>query len=85
MAGHAVRTVACGNALRDDVDGALVEDDHVAVGEVVLGGEGVGRVDPDAGEEGGGAERGEPAATAAKWRCQTATQSSRTSGYIGSR
>ena len=37
-----------------------MQDDHVAVGEVVLGCKGVGRVDPDAGEEGGGAERGEP-------------------------
>ena len=40
----------------DEVDGLLVEDDHVAVGEVVLGGEGVGWVDPDASEEGCGAE-----------------------------
>ncbi len=45
--------------LVDEADGSLVEDDHVAVGEVVFGGEGVGRVDPDAGEEGCGAEGGE--------------------------
>jgi hypothetical protein len=36
-----------------------VEDDEIAVGEVVFGGEGVGRIDPDAGEECGGAESGE--------------------------
>ena len=38
------------------VDGALMEDDHVAVGEVVLGGEGVRWVDPDACEERRGTE-----------------------------
>ena len=45
-----------GQRLRDERDGALVKHDHVAVGEVVLGGEGVGRVDPDAGEESRSAE-----------------------------
>jgi len=39
----------------DEVYGALMEDDEVAIGEVVFRGEGVGRVDPDAGEEGRGA------------------------------
>src|SRR5690242_777897 len=43
----------------DKRDGLLVEDDHVAVGEVVLGREGVGWVDPDAGEEGCCAKHGE--------------------------
>ena len=33
-----------------------MQDDHVAVGEVVLGGEGVGRIDPDGGEKRGGGE-----------------------------
>ncbi len=56
-----------GEALIEDVDGLLVEDDHVAVGEVVLGGEGVGGIDPDSGEEGDGGEGGEgdPAANVA--------------------
>ncbi len=49
-----------GELAGEDADGLLVEDDHVAIGEVVLGGEGVGRVDPDAGEEGCGGEGGEP-------------------------
>ena len=49
-----------GELAGEDADGLLVEDDHVAVGEVVLGGEGVGRVDPDAGEEGCGGEGGKP-------------------------
>jgi hypothetical protein len=40
-------------------DRLLMEDDHVAVGEVVLGSEGVGRVDPDAGKEGCCTEHGE--------------------------
>ena len=44
--------------LVDEADGALVEDDEVAIGEVVLRGEGVGRVDPDAGEERRSAENG---------------------------
>ena len=79
-----MRTVACGQRCAMRCDGALVEDDHVAVGEVVLGGEGVGRVDPDAGEEGGGAERGEPA-PARQAALPLATQTSRTSGYMGSR
>ncbi len=48
MAGQAVRTVAWGNCRVDDGDGLLVEDDEVAVGEVVLGGDGIGRVDPEA-------------------------------------
>ena len=39
----------------DEVDGLLVKYDHVAIGEVVFWGEGVGWVDPDAGEEGCGA------------------------------
>src|ERR1700716_3240888 len=34
-------------ALVDEVDGALVENDEIAIGEIVLGGKGVGRVDPD--------------------------------------
>ena len=38
---------------------ALVENDHVAVGEIVFGGEGVGRIDPDAGKEGCGAKCGD--------------------------
>jgi hypothetical protein len=42
--------------LVDEADGSLMDDDHVAIGEVVFRGEGVGRVDPDAGEEGRGAE-----------------------------
>ncbi len=44
--------------LVDEADGALVEDDEVAIGEVVFRGEGVRRVDPDAGEEGRGSESG---------------------------
>ena len=44
--------------LVDEADGALVEDDEVAIGEVVFRGEGVGRVDPDAGEEGCRTESG---------------------------
>ena len=44
--------------LVDEADGALVEDDEVAIGEVVFRGEGVGRVDPDAGEKGRGTESG---------------------------
>ena len=48
-----------GVALVDEVDGALVEDDHVAVGEIVFRGKGVGWVDPETGEEGCGAECGE--------------------------
>jgi len=47
-------------SLLDQIDGALVQDGHVAVSEVVLGGESVRRIDPDAGEERGGAERGDP-------------------------
>ena len=43
----------------DEVDGLLVEEDHVAIGEVVLRREGVGRVDEEGGEEGGGCEDGE--------------------------
>jgi hypothetical protein len=45
--------------LVDEADGALVEDDEVAIGEVVFRGKGVGRVDPDSGEERRGAESGE--------------------------
>ena len=71
--------------LVDEADGLLVEDDEVAVGEVVLGREGVGRVDPDAGEECCSAEGGEADASGGMRRRQVATQSSRTSGYIGSR
>ena len=41
-----------GEAAVDDGDGLLVEDDHVAVGEVVFGGEGVGRVAVDGGDKG---------------------------------
>src|SRR3981081_72555 len=45
--------------LVDEADSALVEDDEVAIGEVVFRGEGVGRVDPDGGEEGRCAESSE--------------------------
>src|SRR5580700_3099003 len=44
--------------LVDETDGVLLEDGEIAIGEVVFGGEGVGRVDPDAGEEGRGSESG---------------------------
>ena len=43
----------------DEADGLLVEDDHAAVGEVILGREGVGRTEPDGGGEGGEAEGGD--------------------------
>ena len=43
----------------DEMDGALMEDDEVAIGKVVFRGEGVWWVDPDAGEKGCGAESGE--------------------------
>ncbi len=74
-----------GIALVDEVDGLLVEDDHVAVGEVVLGGEGVGRVDPDAGEEGCGAEGGDEPTIGGDGGARWLTQRSRMSGYIGRR
>ncbi len=45
-------------ALRDDIDCLLMQNDQVAVGEVVLGSEGVGRVEPDCGEEGSEGEAG---------------------------
>lgn len=45
--------------LVDEADGALMDDDHVAVREIVFRGEGIRRVDPDAGEEGRGSESGE--------------------------
>ena len=41
-----------GKAGSDEGDGLLVEEDHVAIGEVVLGSEGVGRIDEEAGDEG---------------------------------
>jgi hypothetical protein len=50
-----------GEALRDEMNGLLMEDDHVAVGEVILRGEGVGRVDAEVREKGDGGEHGEPA------------------------
>src|SRR5438270_4014743 len=45
--------------LVDVADGALVQDDEVTIGQVVFRGEGVWRVDPDAGQEGRGGESGE--------------------------
>jgi len=41
----------------DVVDGLLVDDDHVAVGEVVLRSEGGGRVEPPGADEGRGGDR----------------------------
>jgi hypothetical protein len=50
-----------GEVVVDEADGALVERDEVAVGEVVLGGEAIGRIDEEGCEEtccGEGGERG---------------------------
>ena len=37
-----------GPSLRDEQDGTLMQDDEVAIGEVIFRGEGVRRIDPDA-------------------------------------
>ena len=58
---------------------------EVAVGEVVFGGEGVGRVDPDAGEEGCGAESRDEPTIGGGGDARLLTQRSRISGYIGRR
>lgn len=45
-----------GVMLLDEVDGLLLDDDHVAVGKAVFGGEGGRRVEPEGADEGGGGE-----------------------------
>src|SRR6185503_18551131 len=55
--GEHVRVGVAGGDLRD---GVLLEANHVAVGEVVLGREPVGRIHKQGRDEGGGGERGEP-------------------------
>ena len=68
--------------LVDVSDRVLMEDDEVAVGEVVFWGEGVWRIDPDAREESCGAEGGDctPLAEMAMPGCHADQQDKRVHG-----
>ena len=86
VAGQAVRTVAAGNWMSIKRIACWCKRTKSAVGEVVLRRDRVGRIEEQTREEGDGRQRAEAGEQSGPTRLrQTATQTSSTSGYTGSR